>query len=293
MSVKHRFDHKKFRVVQGDKVKLDKVSTKSGKELDKKNTAREALADDVSALQEMQQKLYASNSHSLLVIFQGIDAAGKDGMIRHVMGGVNPQGCRVTSFKAPNAEELEHHFLWRPMRHLPERGFIGIFNRSYYEEVLVVRVHPEFLKAQRIPKVKKLSDLWKQRYDEIVQFENMLTRHGTKIVKFFLHLSKAEQKVRFLDRLHQPEKNWKFSERDLEERQLWTDYQEAFEDMLSATSSKESPWYIIPSDDKWYARAVVADVIAQQLESLELAYPVVDNETRQRFAELAKKLEAE
>ncbi len=221
MSEKHRFQSKKFRVAEGEKIRLRKISTEAGKELADKERAAEAIAADVTFLQEAQQKLFASASHSLLIIFQGMDASGKDGVVRHVMNGVNPQGCRVYSFKAPNSEDLQHHFLWRPMRFLPERGMISIFNRSYYEEVLVVRVHPDFLKPQRIPKLKDLDELWEQRFEEIKNFERMLVQSGTSVLKFFLHVSRGEQKKRMLERLSDPTKYWKFNERDLVERSLW------------------------------------------------------------------------
>jgi PPK2 family polyphosphate:nucleotide phosphotransferase len=291
MANKHRFNHRNFRVVEGEKVKLKKIATTPGKELDKKDDAQAALADDIAALQAAQEKLFAAGQHSILIILQGMDASGKDGAVSHVMSGVNPQGCRVYSFKAPSPEELQHHFLWRPMRFLPERGMISIFNRSYYEEVLVVRVHPEFLTPQKLPKYKKLEDLWEQRYQEINNFETMMTRHGTSVLKFFLHVSKEEQKYRLLERFKDPEKQWKVNERDLQERALWKDYQEAFEDMLAATSCKNAPWYIIPADDKWYARAAIADIIAAHLESLNLDYPAVSEEQKKKYAELAMELE--
>ena len=296
MSDNHRFDEKKF-LVDGE-LKLSKRPTKAGKELDDKTHAREMLAADVSALQEAQRKLYASDSHSLLIILQGMDAAGKDGTIRHVMGGVNPQGCRVYSFKAPNSTELQHHFLWRPVSFLPERGMISIFNRSYYEEVLVVRVHPEFLIPQKLLKLKSLKEnalekLWKRRFNEINQFENMLSDHGTVILKFYLHVSKDEQKERFLERLREPEKHWKFNDSDLTERKLWSKYERAFEQALSKTSSKRAPWYVIPADDKWYARAAIADIIAAKLEALDIDYPSVPLEDRAKFEELAHQLEQE
>lgn len=298
MGKKHRFDEKKFIVEPQSKLNLAKRPTKAGKELNDKVHAAEALAADVSALQEAQQVLYASGTHSLLVIFQGMDAAGKDGTIRHVMGGVNPQGCRVFSFKAPNATELQHHFLWRPMPCLPERGMISLFNRSYYEEVLVVRVHPEFLGPQNLPHVrslkpKSLERLWKQRYKEINALEQSLALNGTMILKFFLHVSKEEQKERFLERLTDPEKYWKFNARDLKERACWPAYREAFEDALSETSTKHAPWYVIPADNKWYSRAAIADIIASRLEGLKLEYPEVPAEERAEFASLAEQLAAE
>lgn len=287
---KHSFDTKKFRVKEGDSVKLGKISTKAGADLPKKADGIESLKDDNAALQEAQNRLFASSQRSLLIILQGMDASGKDGTVRHVISGVNPQGCRIYSFRAPNTEEVQHHFLWRPMRFLPARGMISIFNRSYYEEVIVVRVHPEFLEPQNLPPFKKPMDLWKQRFEEIRVFEQTLVNSGTSVLKFYLHVSRDEQKARLLERLTQPDKRWKFNERDLEERKLWNKYEEAAEDVLSATSSKSTPWYVIPSDDKWYARAAVADIIAKHLDSLDLAYPSVSTEDEAKFEELAKQL---
>lgn len=287
---KHSFDAKTFRVKEGDPVKLSKISTKAGAELPKKADGIESLKDDNAALQEAQNRLFASSQRSLLIILQGMDASGKDGTVRHVISGVNPQGCRIYSFRAPNTEEVQHHFLWRPMRFLPARGMISIFNRSYYEEVMVVRVHPEFLAPQNIPPFKKPMDLWKQRFEEIRVFEQTLVNSGTSVLKFYLHVSRDEQKARLMERLTQPDKRWKFNERDLEERKLWNKYEEATEDVLSATSSKSTPWYVIPADDKWYARAAVADIIANHLESLDLTYPRVSPEDEAKFEGLAKQL---
>jgi PPK2 family polyphosphate:nucleotide phosphotransferase len=290
---KHRFEHKKFRVKEGESIQLAKISTKAGDELSKKEDGVEALKADIATLQQAQSRLYASSQRSLLIILQGMDAAGKDGTIRHVMSGLNPQGCRIYGFRAPNSEELQHHFLWRPMRFLPARGMISIFNRSYYEEVLVVRVHPEFLTPQNLPPFKKLSDLWKQRYAEILAFEQTLVNSGTSVLKFFLHISQDEQKRRLLERLKQKEKRWKFNEGDLKERKLWHEYQIAIEDALPATSTKSTPWYIIPADDKWYARAAIADIIAGHLDSLKLEFPQVTKEDELRFETLAKQFEQE
>ncbi len=288
---KHSFEAKKFRVKEGDPVKLSKISTKAGKELSKKEEGVDSLKDDNASLQEAQNRLFAGGKRSLLVILQGMDASGKDGTVRHVMNGVNPQGCRIYSFRAPNTEEVQHHFLWRPMRFLPARGMISIFNRSYYEEVIVVRVHPEFLGPQSLPPFKKPMDLWKQRFAEIRSFEQTLVASGTSVLKFYLHVSREEQKARLMERLTEPDKRWKFNERDLEERKLWDQYEEATNDVLSATSSKSTPWYIIPADDKWYARAAVADIIAGHLESLDLEYPAVLPEDEAKFALLAKQLQ--
>jgi len=289
--VKHSFEAKKFRVKEGDSLKLSKLSTKAGNELSKKEDGVESLKVDNASLQEAQNRLFASGKRSVLVILQGMDASGKDGTVRHVISGVNPQGCRIYSFRAPNTEEVQHHFLWRPMRFLPPRGMISIFNRSYYEEVIVVRVHPEFLGPQNLPPIKKPMDLWKQRYEEIRAFEQTLVDSGTSVLKFYLHVSREEQKLRLLERLTQPDKRWKFNVRDLEERKLWDQYEEATNDVLSATSSKSTPWYIIPADDKWYARAAVADIIASHLENLDLEYPRVSPEDEEKFAALAKQLE--
>lgn len=290
---KHRFEHKKFRVKEGEKIDLSKISTKAGNEFAKKDQGEAALVVDNLSLRAAQDRLFAAGQRSLLVILQGMDASGKDGTVRHVMGGVNPQGCRVEGFRAPSSDEVKHHFLWRPMRFLPARGMISIFNRSYYEEVIVVRVHPEFLNAQNIPPYKKLSDVWKRRYEEIRVFEETLVNSGTSVLKFFLHISKDEQKRRLIDRLSQVEKRWKFNAGDLEERKLWDKYVDAIEDALPATSTKSAPWYIVPADDKWYARAVVADLIAQHLESLDLEYPKLSDEDAARFLQMKTTLELE
>lgn len=296
MGAKHRFDIKRFQVKTDDKVNLAKISTGAGKELDDKQHGAATLAADVSSLQEAQNRLYADDRFSVLVILQGMDASGKDGIIRHVMSGVNPLGCRAYAFKAPNATEVKHHFLWRPMDCLPEKGMISLFNRSYYEEVLVVRVHPEFLTPQKLPnlkslKPKSLDKLWTMRYKEINSLERSLTVNGTLVLKFFLHVSPDEQKKRLLERMQAPEKNWKFNPRDLEERKLWPAYRKAYEDMLSTTSTKWAPWHIIPADDKWHARAAVADIIAAKLEMLGVEYPSVTDEQRALYAQLATQLE--
>lgn len=285
---KHKFDEKRFIVEPKEKLNLSKRPNQAGKELGGKDAGIEALAQDVSYLQLAQEVLYASGSHSLLLIFQGMDAAGKDSTIRHVMGAINPQGCRVYSFKAPNDTELQHHFLWRPMPCLPGRGMISIFNRSYYEETLVVRVHPEFLGPQKIPgvdpnKPKSLGKLWRQRYREINAFESSLVANGTLVLKFFLHVSPDEQRERFMDRLTESEKHWKFNSGDLAERKLWPQYQMAFEETLSNTSTKAAPWFVIPADNKWYMRAAIADIIAARLEDLDLDFPEVDPEEAKQF----------
>ena len=298
MANKHRFQLSDFEVKPDSNVNLAKWSTKAGKQSLAKEVADEALAADVAALQEAQERLYASNRYAMLVILQGMDASGKDGAIGHVMRGVNPLGCRAYAFKAPNEEELKHHFLWRPMNYLPQRGMISLFNRSYYEEVLVVRVHPKFLEPQCLPdlkldKPKSVQKLWKQRYREINAFERSLVGNGTIVLKFFLHVSPEEQKGRLLERIQKPEKNWKFNPRDLEERRLWPEYREAFEEALSQTSTEWAPWHIIPADNKWYARAALADIIAARLEKLNLQYPTVSDEQRTLYAQLGEKLAAE
>jgi PPK2 family polyphosphate:nucleotide phosphotransferase len=259
---------------------------------ERKEFAERSLMQDVSALAEAQDWLYAADSWSILLIFQAMDAAGKDGTIKHVMSGVNPQGCQVYSFKHPSAEDLDHNFLWRYTRVLPERGRIGIFNRSYYEEVLVVRVHPELVKAERIPDVKIDRDFWTDRYEDINALEWHLTRNGTVVLKFFLHVSKDEQRKRFLKRLEDPQKHWKFSADDLTERGFWKDYMKAYEDAISATSTKWAPWYIIPADHKWVTRGLVARILVSAIDKLDLHYPEVTPEQKAAI-EAAKKQLAE
>ena len=258
-----------------------------------KDHARQLLEENRKALARAQELLYASDSHSLLVVFQAMDAAGKDGTIKHVMSGINPQGCQVYSFKAPSAEELDHTFLWRCMKALPERGRIGIFNRSYYEEVLVVKVHPRFLDAQRLPVNEYDDKFWRRRYKDINAFEKHLVRNGTLVLKFFLNVSKSEQKKRFLDRLNDPTKHWKFSAGDLAERALWGQYMTAYEEMLSATSTKHAPWHVIPADQKWAARAMVAMIITDAINRLGLKYPQLSTEQTAALDEARRQLEAE
>ncbi len=260
---------------------------------ERKRFAQEALSQDVSTLAEAQSRLYAANSWAILIILQAMDAAGKDSTIKHVMSGVNPQGCEVHSFKHPSAQELDHNFLWRYARAVPERGRIGVFNRSYYEEVLIVSVHPELLKAERIPHAKVDDDFWTARHDDINAFERHLTRNGTVVLKFFLHLSREEQRKRLLKRLNDPKKHWKFSAADIAERAFWNDYMKAYEDAISATSSNWAPWYIIPADHKWVSRALVARLVTSAIESLDLQYPEVTNEQRIMIAEAKRQLEAE
>ena len=249
-----------------------------------KPRAKEALAMGVEALAQLQDMLYAQDRWAVLLIFHAMDAAGKDGTIKHVMSGVNPQGCQVYSFKAPSSEELDHDFLWRCMKYVPERGRIGIFNRSYYEETLVVRVHPEFLERQTLPPELVTKDIWKERFRDIRSFERYLTRNGVVIRKFFLHVSKGEQKRRFLERLEKQEKNWKFSANDIKERAFWDDYMVAYEDMIRHTSSPEAPWYVVPADNKWFTRIAVAAAVIETLDALNLRYPRVSEEKLKELA---------
>ncbi|VTR97137.1 polyphosphate:amp phosphotransferase : Uncharacterized protein OS=Planctomyces limnophilus (strain ATCC 43296 / DSM 3776 / IFAM 1008 / 290) GN=Plim_0927 PE=4 SV=1: PPK2 [Gemmata massiliana] len=289
-----------FRVPAGKKFQLKDHNpgwkqTEEFKDLGKdalKARAKESLDENLRALADAQSLLYADDRYSVLIVLQAMDAAGKDGTIRHVMSGVNPQGCQVFSFKKPSAEELDHNFLWRYMKSLPERGRIGIFNRSYYEDVLVVKVHPDFLGAQ-LPREKVGKKFWEERYEDINSFERHLVRNGTLILKFFLNVSKDEQKKRFLDRLDRPEKNWKFSASDLAERGYWDDYMRAYEDALSATSTDLAPWYVIPADHKWITRSVVADIVTTSIQALDLKYPVVSPEQKKRLEDARKQLEAE
>jgi len=254
-----------------------------------KENAEQALQEGIVRTSDLQDRLYAQDRWAVLLIFQAMDAAGKDGAIKHVMSGVNPQGCQVYSFKEPSDRELQHDFLWRTSRVLPERGHIGIFNRSYYEEVLVVRVHPEILQGQKMPPSLVSKKIWDERFEDIRTFERHMARNGTVIRKFFLHVSKKEQKQRFLARLEEPEKNWKFSAGDIHERQCWDDYQEAYEDMIRNTATEEAPWYVVPADNKWFTRLVLSTVIVDTLESLDLSYPKVDAAKRKEL-EAAKKL---
>ena len=290
-----------FRVAPDSKLRLKDRDTgwaqmpelkQAGKEAVRQR-ALEILEKDLEELAAAQEVLWASDRYAVLVILQAMDAAGKDGIIKHVMSGLNPQGCQVFSFKRPSEEELDHNFLWRYMRCLPERGRIGIFNRSYYEEVLVVKVHPELLDRQKLPSGKRGKGFWAKRYDDINHFERHLARNGTVILKFFLHVSREEQKKRFLERLENPRKHWKFSEADLAERACWDEYMSAFEDALGATSTKWAPWYVIPADHKWAARAVVADILTTTIKSLGLDYPQVEDDRRRAIAEAKKKLESE
>jgi PPK2 family polyphosphate:nucleotide phosphotransferase len=273
-----------FRVQQGDKVKLDKWPTAVEPIYESKKHYQKLLSDHVSQLSSLQQLLYASNRYAILLIFQAMDAAGKDGAIRHVMSGVNPQGCQVFSYRHPSAMELQHDFLWRTTRDLPERGRIGIFNRSYYEEVLIVRVHPEILRSEGLGDgALDQNTVWQNRFRSIVGLEKHLHRNGTRIVKFYLHLSKDEQRKRFLQRIDEPHKNWKFSLADVEERKFWKRYMSAYEECLSATSTREAPWYVVPADDKENARLIVSQIILDTLNGLEMTYPEVNDERQKEL----------
>ena len=256
-----------------------------------KEEAGQLLQRSTELLADLQDKLYAQDRWSLLLIFQAMDAAGKDGTIKHVMSGVNPQGCEVFSFKTPSEEELAHGYLWRTSMRVPPRGKIGIFNRSYYEEVLVLRVHPEMLEAERLPESCVSDDIWKERFEDIAAFERYATRNGIAVRKFFLHISKEEQKRRFLSRLDEPEKNWKFSAADVRERGFWDEYQKAYEDMIRHTSSKRAPWFVVPADNKWFTRLVVSSVVVDALQEMSLAYPQVSEEKRQALGAAKRELE--
>ncbi len=286
-----KINSKDFRVQEGDKVKLKKWPTVVKPVYQSKEQYQKFLAEHVAQLSALQQLQYASNSYAVLLIFQAMDAAGKDGAIKHVMSGINPQGCQVFSFKHPSAAELEHDFLWRTTQCLPERGRIGIFNRSYYEEVLIVRVHPEILRSEGMPgELLDEKTIWKERYRSIVDMENHLTRSGTRIIKFFLHLSREEQRKRFLDRIDEPEKNWKFSLADITERKFWNDYMKAYEECLSATSTRDAPWYVVPADDKENARLIVSQIILDTLKALKMTYPESNAKRRQELQTIRKQL---
>ena len=290
---------KAVRIEPGKKLRLKDHDTRwpnggFSSELDTwKARAQELLKDNLDRLAEKQELLYADNRYALLIVFQAMDAAGKDGTIKHVMSGVNPQGCQVFAFKRPSAEELDHTFLWRCMRALPERGRIGIFNRSYYEDVLVTRVHPELLDHQQLPDGKRGKSFWKARYEDINAFEQHLTRNGTVVLKFFLHISRDEQKRRFLDRLSESDKHWKFSLADLAERALWDDYMDAYQDAIAATSTDWAPWHVIPADHKWACRALVAEIICRRLDKLKLAFPEPSPADHAALAEARLRLEQE
>ncbi|MGP9813491.1 ADP-polyphosphate phosphotransferase [Rhodopseudomonas sp. NSM] len=282
---------KQFRVEQGTKVDLAKWPTLVAPVYESKENYQEMLRSDVVRLAEQQKLLYASNRHAILLIFQAMDAAGKDGAIQHVMSGVNPQGCQVFSFKHPSPTELKHDFLWRTTRDLPERGRIGIFNRSYYEEVLIVRVHPEILLGEAVPNGTNFGkQFWHKRYRSIRDLEQHLHANGTRIVKFFLHLSKEEQRKRFLARIDEPDKNWKFSVADIEERKYWDDYMDAYAHCLSETSSEDAPWYVVPADDKQNTRLIVSQVILETIESLKMSYPETSPARRKELLKLRRQL---
>ena len=283
-----RFDRllKPYRITRGKGFRLADIDPGDTHKLksEDKDEAKEWLERGVEWLAEEQDKLYAQDRWAVLLVFQAMDAAGKDGTIKHVMSGVNPQGCQVFSFKQPSAEELDHDFLWRAAKCLPERGRIGIFNRSYYEEVLVVRVHQELLQAQKLPPRLAGRHIWKDRLEDIAAYERFLARNGIAIVKFFLHVSREEQKKRFMERLDEPEKNWKFSAADVGERAHWDAYMKAYEDAIRATAAEHAPWYVVPADNKWFTRLVVAAAIAETLQELDLAYPVVDEAKKKELA---------
>jgi PPK2 family polyphosphate:nucleotide phosphotransferase len=296
MTDSHRLDHRPFLVPPGTKIRLKDYDPAYTGGFADKDAAETALLEDVSELAATQDIFWASKEYALIVVLQALDAAGKDGTIKHVMSGVNPQGVNVYSFKAPSDDERQRHFLWRPMRVLPAAGSIAIFNRSYYEEVLVVRVHPEFLESQPLLAAlgkKELDYLWRMRYEEINSFEKTVHKENTHFLKFFLNVSKEEQRQRFLKRIEDPEKNWKFSIADIHERAFWDDYQRAYEEMLSATSTEIAPWYVIPADKKWFTRACVADIITAKLQALNLKYPTIGDKQRAALQDARRHLESE
>lgn len=283
-----------FRIDGQEKIKLAKLETKPDQNFDEEQVKKQ-IEKDIKILKENQEKLYAQDQKGVLIIFQAMDAAGKDSMIEHVMSGVNPQGCSVTSYKSPSVLELDHDFLWRVHAAIPRRGDIGIFNRSYYEDVLITRVHPEIVLGERIPGITALKDVnerfFKKRYQAIKNFESYLTNEGFTILKFFLHLSDEEQKKRFIKRIEVPEKNWKFSEADVNERAYWDDYQKAYEKAINATATKKNPWYVIPADNKWHSRLIVSQIINQRIEKLKLAYPEVTEARKAELQRILKRLE--
>lgn len=274
---------KPYRVDDGKDFRLKDFDPGDTGKLHSREHAQELLQRGIARMAEMQDKLFAQNRWGVLVIFQAMDAAGKDGAVKHVMSGLNPQGCQVFSFKTPSVEELDHDYMWRAMNRMPERGRIGIFNRSYYEEVLVVRVHPELLKSERIPPSLVTKNIWQERFQDMCAMERYLFRNGIVIRKFFLNVSRKEQKKRFLERLEEPEKSWKFSPADVREREFWDDYMDAYEDMIAHTSTKHAPWYVVPADNKWFTRVIVAAAIVDTLEELDLSYPKVDPEKRKEL----------
>lgn len=286
-----KIESKDFRVPEGEKIKLKKWSTNINRYFESKKDYQEMLETNINELDKLQRLMYADDRYSLLLIFQGMDAAGKDGAIRKVLSGINPQGCQVFSFKAPSATELDHDFLWRTTCSLPERGRIGIFNRSYYEEVIVVRVHPTILDNQNIPDLpENKHQIWTERFESIKDLEKHLHRNGTRIIKFFLHVSKEEQRKRFLERIDNPEKNWKFSRSDVEERQFWDDYMNAFENCLEATSTKDAPWYVIPADDKENAHLIISQIVIDTMAKMKMSYPESDLKRRMELAQFREML---
>lgn len=285
---------KKFLVEPKTKVKLADYNPAYKDGFESEKDATKQLEDDIKRLRKLQEKLYADDRRSVLLVFQAMDAAGKDGTIKHVMSGLNPQGCQVYSFKHPSNEEYDHDFLWRHYKALPERGRIGIFNRSHYENVLICKVHPQYVLSERLPNINSVDDIneefWQKRYKQIRRFEKNITQNGTVILKFFLHLSKDEQRNRFLERIDNPEKNWKFSFGDINERNYWDEYQTAYEDALSNTSLDDAPWYIVPADNKWFTRAAIANIIADKLESLDLSFPDLPKEEKDKLAAARQQL---
>jgi PPK2 family polyphosphate:nucleotide phosphotransferase len=277
-------------ISNGDKFRLKDHDTSNTGDVKVPERGQKIIDDRAGLLSNLQEKLYAQNRWAVLLIFQGMDAAGKDGVVKHVMSGVNPEGCDVFSFKIPSAEELNHDYLWRAHSRVPERGMIGIFNRSYYEEVLVVRVHPTLLEAEKLPDSLITKHIWEQRYEDINAFEHYLTRNGVVIRKFFLHVSKKEQKKRFLERLEDSKKNWKFSMADVKERGYWKDYQEAYEELIQKTATKHAPWYVVPADNKWYTQLIVASAIISTLEELDLAFPDVDKNKKKELESVRESL---
>ena len=279
----------KFKIEESSSFKLKDIKTDDTDGLDSKKDAKEALEQNILKMAELQARLYAQDKYSMLIIFQAMDTAGKDGGIKHVMSGLNPQATQVTSFKQPSKEELDHDYLWRANKHLPERGRIGIFNRSYYEEVLVVKVH-DLLKYQQLPASLIKDNVWEKRFRQIRDYEKYLTENGTVILKFFLHISKEEQKQRLLERIDDPSKNWKFSSADIEERKFWDDYQKCYQEAIRETSTDGAPWYVIPSDKKWFARLAISEVIVKTMENLKLEYPVISDEQKKELEKCKKSL---
>jgi len=279
-----------LRITNGKDFRLKDYDPADTYRMNDKEKALKALERGVKLISHLQEKLYAQDQWAVLLIFQALDAAGKDGVIKHVMSGINPEGCDVTSFKAPSHEELDHDFLWGSHKVVPQRGKIGIFNRSHYEEVLVVRVHDALLQAEHLPKELLGKDIWEQRYEDINNFETYLSRNGIVVLKFFLHLAKGEQKKRFLERLDMPEKNWKFAMADVKEREYWDDYQKAYEKMIQNTATKQAPWYIVPADNKWFARLAVASATIEALDSLNLQFPKVDKDKKKELAAVREAL---